>query len=965
MVWRNQLSSVKTQLTGLWKYKILPLLSHPLFIGVFGITVLIISSLLVATLPPRYSSSWIVQISFFLLDVITVLFAFLAYQAGRTRVRLQEEKKFSAELSKIHKALQQSEKRFRTLIEHSPDAIVVLNAETCCFVDVNKNALRLFGLGAKEIKTVGPQDLSPHIQPNGQTSLNVIREMNHKALQGENPNFEYLCCDATGKEIFCEIRLVRLPIGNGKLIRASILDITERKRAEQAVKDSETRYRRIFESSTDGLLITNTDGYIIDANPTACAIYGYQYEELVGMEGKHLMHPNYVHFFDIFKKKLHAKENYYSESVHLRKDQSELWVRIHGSAFEVGGRLQMLAVIHNVTESVRNRHKLEQANKELEIANLELACAMERSNEMTLAAAEASQAKSEFLANMSHEIRTPINGICGMTDMALRTNLNPQQREYLNTVKHSADTLLNIINDILDFSKIEAGKLALDQSEVHLPRLLANLVKPHALHAGQKGVELVCRIAPDVPDIIWGDSLRLRQVIDNLLSNAIKFTDHGQVVLQVERTSSDSSSSSTELCFQVQDTGIGIAAEKKNQIFEAFQQADGSTSRNYGGTGLGLSIASTLASLMGGKIEVESELERGSSFSFTASFVLPENTTPETNEQWADLSGRSALVIEDNPASGRVLQELLGSWKIKVVSSFTASEAPQVIKTNEPSPFVPDLVLIDAYLPEDQIRTCLEQMRGTFDGPFIVLALPGQNAPVVWEHVQGIAGWITKPINRFDLWNVVTVAFGLCSLDCEDSASDLQANPENLRKGHVLLVEDNVINQKVASAMLYQTGCAVTVVSDGRQALDALNRNETQYDVVLMDVQMPGMNGYETTTAIRRKEKDTGRHIPIVAMTAHAVQGDEEKCFRAGMDDYVAKPVDEDTLLEVLSRWINGLENVQQTKVTDHSNTEMDMNTSENKKVKPIQIEKALERIDGDRQLCEELLNLFIEHLPE
>lgn len=843
----------------------------------------------------------------------------LCAKARRERALLHVEEL----LEKRTRELQASEAKFRLLFDRIPEAVIVY--------DANGVILNINSVGAqwleKSRQTLIGTPLSDVLEP--QEAAQVISRT-PRILAAGSDCFEMVYVSHTGRRLEVEANNCAIEFEGQPAVLSVARDITERKRAVAALQAAKDYAENIINSSLNIIVSVDKHRRIIEFNRAAQHTFGYSKEEVLGKPVNILYaHPaqgNRIHHSSL------QEGRFTGEITNRRKD---------GSTFEAYLSASVLRDIHGKIVGVMGISQDITARKQAETA---LQAAKE-------AAEAANRTKSAFLANVSHEIRTPMNGILGMTALALETDLTHEQREYLEMVKISAQALLELINDLLDFSKIEAGKLVLDLHPFSLRDLLAQAMKTCALSAHQKGLELTCAVHPDVPDGVIGDAGRLRQILVNLLGNAVKFTAHGEVAVSVECLEQAPDS----MCLQVQvrDTGVGIPAAKQQQIFEPFSQADSSTARRYGGTGLGLSIAAQLVGLMGGRIWVDSTEGSGSTFTFTVHFGLQPGTTPLPGSPEA-VKDLAVLVVDAHATSRCMLHELLQSWQMRPTAVASTAEALAVLVQAQAAgqPFA--MVLLDGRIPDPEggpMVVRIRQQPAMTEIPLLMLVSTVQAKDMRRFEEMGATACLMKPVVPAELWEAMQRALGQCLGSATDAPSEARGQQGASRVLRVLLAEDNIINQRLALRLLEKRGHIVRAVQNGVEVLAALA--EQPFDLVLMDVQMPEMDGWATTAAIRAQEQLSDRHIPIIAMTAHAMQGDRERCLAAGMDGYVAKPLWAEELFAVMER-------------LTATTTEAPLENQSQRAGMPEVLDYGalLARVDRDMELLQEIVRLFLTDCP-
>ncbi len=781
---------------------------------------------------------------------------------------------------RAEEALRESEERYRRMVETAEEGIWIIDEnQRTSFANAKMASLLDCSLPALLDSNV--LDFAPHDRQD------MVRSSLAKRLQG---SYEAAWLRADGSLLWTQMSTTPLYDAQGRYQGAlgMFTDITKRKEMDARLRQSEERYRILAENVTDTIWQADPNGRITYVSPSVTARRGYSPDELVGQDMLAMLPPQEQERASLSLQALLRSEPGQPASDILvvqqqAKDGSTRWTEIRASLLrdQHGQVSSIVGVNRDVTERKRWEVELLEAKERAVVANL---------------------AKSQFLANMSHEIRTPMNGVMGMIDLALGSELDPEVRDYLETAKVSADTLLGLLNDILDFSKIEAGRLELERITFSLRDSLGDTVRALAVAAHKKGLELNAFIAPGVPDVLKGDPSRLRQVVVNLLGNAIKFTEEGEVNLNVEVVSR--MKDEAQLHLTVEDTGIGIPENEQKHIFNSFAQADGSITRRFGGSGLGLAISQQLCQMMGGRIWLTSQAGRGSQFHFTVRLgVGQEIPARPAQASLQQLKGLKVLVVDDNPTNRRILHSLLTAKGLLASEVESGAAALAMLESNPASQEPFRLVLIDINMPGMDGFELVSLLRANPDHaslPLVMLTSTGQRGDAARCRALGVAGYLLKPVKEKELWDTIRTVQGQAQHRQEQDAlitrHSLRERGLALR---ILLAEDNLINQRVATAILEKRGHQVTVASNGLEALRLLEGE--RFDAVLMDIEMPIMDGLAATKRIREMESLAGGHMPIIALTAHAMSGDRERFLVHGLDDYLTKPIDADLLARKLA----------------------------------------------------------------
>jgi PAS domain S-box-containing protein len=844
------------------------------------------------------------------------------------------------ELSRAYEALRASEQRFRSVAESANDAIISADG-IGNIVSWNKGAQAIFGyeeadaLGKPLTLVIPERFRSAH--ENGVKRMTTTGE---SRVIGNT--FELWGLRSDGTEFPVELSLASWTVGDERFFSGIIRDITGRKHTEAVLREQSALVQLLQDVAVASNEARSVDDALQACLDRVCAHTGWPvgHAYLLSQEANDELLPSKLWYlddparFEVFRRVTEATPlvrgaglpgrvlatgepawimDVTCDSNFPRSDlAAEISVRA-GFAFPIVVGTDVVAVLEFfAVEPIKPDDGLlrvmanlgTQLGRVIERARSEreLASAVEQARGLAHLAQQASRAKSEFLATMSHEIRTPMNGVIGMTELLIATDLTPRQRDYAEMVQRSGESLLSVINDILDFSKIEAGRLELEVLEFDVRETVEDAVEFLAEQALRKGLELVAHVQPEVPTGLMGDPNRLRQILLNLLSNAVKFTEQGEVIVRASlREETDTAAT---VVFEVSDTGIGVMPEVQSRLFNAFTQADGSTTRKYGGTGLGLAICKQLTELMGGNIHLQSEVGQGSVFTFAAVFAKANQAEITARSMRTDLQGLRLLIVDDHATNRTILQEFAASWHMAATSAESGALALESLEraANLETPY--DLAILDMHMPGMDGLELAQRIKGNpaFAATRLVLLTSlNQDDEARAAREVGIVAWLTKPARKRRLYETLVRVLSEEQAERGSLPGASTALPARLGH-HILVVEDSPINQQVARGILETLGHQVDLARNGIEALQAIKG--TNYDAVLMDCQMPEMDGFQATAEIRRLEQLTGRRVPILAMTANAMQGDRERCLQAGMDDYLPKPVHIAEVSAALRRWV-------------------------------------------------------------
>ena len=854
-----------------------------------------------------------------IISLLLIIFFILHYLSGEFSIKIiNSEKKYRTLFSEMLSGLS----LYRVIVNEGGQPVDYQ------FLDVNPAFEKLTGFKKEDIIGKNRRDLKIDINDEW---INIFNEV---YLTGKPSHFEKYHASFNK---YLDVIVYSPQSGH---LAVNFNDITESKEAEKALKESEEKFRSISIAAQDGIIIMDNRGNISYWNRAAEKIFGYKEEEIIGKNLHHTLAPEYYKkdFSEAIEKwKNTGLGNVIGKLVELkalRKDGKEIEIELSLSSVKLGDTWHAIGIVRDITEKTRVQKELKKARDEAE---------------------EASIAKSQFLANMSHEIRTPMNGIIGMTDLLLDTELTDTQREFALTIEKSADSLLNLINDILDFSKIESGKLELEILEFDLRAVVEDVVDLLALKASEKKLAFGYLIYSNVPEMLWGDPGRVRQILINLTGNAIKFTEKGEVLISIKLE--EDNGPCVKIRFSISDTGIGIPEELIKNLFQSFSQVDSSITRKYGGTGLGLAISKYLSEMMDGEIGVESIPGKGSNFWFTAGFKKQSGERPPTIKI-EDIKGTKILIVDDNKTNRFVLSQQLRLFECDCVEAEKGTIALKILNeaVKKNNPF--KIAIIDLQMPEldgIMLGKLIKKNQKIKETILIMLSSLGNTEDAISMKETGFSAYLTKPVKQSQLYRCLMEAMGRKSARNRFTTSTLTSviSDEIKQKTRILLAEDNITNQKVALRILEKIGYRANTVATGKEVLEAIEK--IPYDLILMDVQMPEMDGLTATSTIREKEKGMNKHIPIIAMTAHAMKGDRERCIAAGMDDYIQKPVQPKELIKIIEHFL-----YKEEKASDYK-----PDVSEKKGNEIYAREAFLKRIEGDKKFEKEIIGMVLKDIPD